>query len=367
MQPKNGGPAFFYGNPTDDYRLNHNEYPTKNESNMIFSGLIQKMVRYDNSGIIEMNIVSFIFFLVYGLFWIGIFDRTSIGQYLQERNISAAFSIMDIVVAFVYKDQLMGAVEAFVSMPLKFVNILLSINNISETMSGYLSVTATGKCDQCVNEIQQFFEILRAINYITLHLYLKGKDKIRAPYSDRIANVIYLYSDDYTSPAAQLKLLIKEAKRSVKFFALRGYLSDPDEINVNTKFDELSAKLDVSLQSTSVVAPPELKDQLNVAMGFYILLIIPLNMYSLVNTLTPLMLPIIMYMFIGSIITKWWIGDPFDPNPRTQRFDYYKIREENDISIEWGEWYALTRKQQMENMYYSVLPCVHEQKKPVSL
>lgn len=179
-------------------------------------------------------------------------------------------------------------------------------------------------------------------------------------------NVIMAYSKDSKDPASNMKVCSMELQRLIGLFHRKGYLQGVEAKSIYDKCGDLQDVLNSVEQGKMVTSPALLYNQLLLAVGIYILIIIPIQMYGLINNLTPLMLPVIMYLFTGAIYYRWYLGDPFDENPRGVRFNYTLIRSNNKIILEKYFQYAMERKKRrFDGIRQSDLPCPHAPKRPL--
>ncbi len=340
-------------NPNDDDR-----------PSIIGGDFIKGFIEYDKIGIVPITIIIFVTFYVWGYIWTVFFDRTDIGAYIQQRNISGAFSIMDLVIAFVYRDQLASAVQDYVATPTRYVKLVLELDNIGQYTAQFVSIVSTGECQDCRAEVWECFQWLIAYNYFALQLFLKERERTHAPYSDGIMGGIVAYSKDSKDPASNMKVCSMELQRLIGLFHRKGYLQGVEAKSIYDKCGDLQDVLNSVEQGKMVTSPALLYNQLLLAVGIYILIIIPIQMYGLINNLTPLMLPVIMYLFTGAIYYRWYLGDPFDENPRGVRFNYTLIRSNNKIILEKYFQYAMERKKRrFDGIRQSDLPCPHAPKR----
>lgn len=346
-------------------------YGSKRQPEILGASLLKKLQQYDAIALFEITGAMLFFFFIWGLMWMAIFDRTSIGAYIQARNISAAFSVLDLIIAFVFRDQLTSAVQDFIATPMKYIAIVLAVKNIANESASFFSTTVDKNCKICMSQTNRFFELIIALNYTALHLYLREPERVARPFGKQldgtgdnfIEEKVKIFADDYRMPISQLELMIRELLRLISYFSRIGMVNPQEETVLYNQFRQLEEKLNIVQEGTMVSTPTLLYNQLLISVGVYILVIIPIQMYSLINTMTPLMLPVIMYLFLGAIVYKWWLGDPFDPDPRGDRFDYYKIRQDNEDVINNAWWYAQERKDAtISTNIFSDIPCVHKKR-----
>jgi predicted membrane chloride channel (bestrophin family) len=330
------------------------------QPSMIGGDIIRSFIEYDKIGIVPITIIIFTAFFIMGYIWTVFFDRTDIGAYIQERNISGAFSIMDLVIAFVYRDQLASAVQDYVATPTRYVKMVLELDNIGQYTAQFVSIVSTGECQDCREEVYECFQWMIAYNYFALQLFLKEKERTIAPYSAGIEDVIARYSKDPRDPASNMKVCSMELHRCIGILHRKGYIQGVEAKSIYDKCGDLQDVLNSVEQGKMVTSPAILYNQLLLAVGIYILIIIPIQMYSLINNLTPLMLPVIMYLFTGAIYYRWYLGDPFDENPRGVRFNYTQIKSQNKLKLEKYFEYAMERKKKrFEHLRNIDLPCPH--------
>jgi hypothetical protein len=338
---------------TDYYDVEEKNRTSRDQMPMIFTDTVRQFLDYDRIGFVELTLAILAFFFFAGYMWSVFFERTGIGAYLQARNIAAAFSIMDLVIAFVYRDQLASAVQDFIATPTRYVNIVLSLRDLGWDIAGMLSARSDSECELCKKQINELYDVMKAINYLLLRMFIV-EDRTTRTYDDDFEHVIVKFTSNVRSPSANLRICNVELLRRISLMAHQGTFRDSEETTIYNQLHELTLALRAVDQSSMVVQPTILYNQLLLAVAIY----------SLINNLTPLMLPVIMYLFLGAIIYRWWLGDPFDADPRGDRFNYDMIRIQTKLELEAANRYALYRDDiNYESDSFQTIDCIHKERK----
>lgn len=77
----------------------------------------------------------------------------------------------------------------------------------------------------------------------------------------------------------------------------------------------------------TVVTPQIFNVFINVALGFYFVIIIPFKIVTVAKWYVLLLYPILMHILTGAVIARMWIGEPFDTNRKLTVMNYRWWRE----------------------------------------
>lgn len=76
---------------------------------------------------------------------------------------------------------------------------------------------------------------------------------------------------------------------------------------------QVVAVLGIAILSKKVTLPDMIIEKIIIAAAItYVCISIPRTVLGLINDMTPLMIPVILYLILAATVFRWWLGDPFE-------------------------------------------------------
>lgn len=321
------------------------EFGSSFTSTVFGDALVNKAMQYSLNGIVTVTIIIVFVFFVWGIACTILFTRTFVGEELVQRNIGGVFDVVSLVIAFVYRDWLTNAVLEFNSRPKQYNTVLSYLKKTSEiTASAFMSSLCNlDHNEELIVRLKYLFDLYRAFNYFLLQIFRPRDEFIKRPYEDNVEKLLQKHSISPGDPVHDCNLLIVEMRTTVMKIRndLRVIDSQQEKFIING-INQISEFLEqVNIASTSK-QPDIFSYHLMFIMFLYIVVVIPCLMYSEVNTMMPILYPIILFLFLGAIIFRWRIGDPFEDN-NYHGFNPEGVRADALVSLNNMENYMFSR------------------------
>lgn len=315
------------------------------------NSIISRFVQYSISGITIITIFMLIGFGIIGLAWSAVFERTRFGEVLETIDIPGAFAIVNIVIAFVYSDWLNRAVREFTSLPKQYVQLVDSTRKIASKVAVYSSAICTdiSQNKEGMRLLDQLFDLMRAFNYVLPHVFSSALEHEKRPYSNETHNLVSEYMRNKTDVVEFLYSCTQEISRDVVLLHQSGLLNARGEQEIMDELDKQIEFLD-SLRSSALVKQPEIFNfHLSLIFGIYLFFVVPMQLYNQTGKWLPLMYPFIMFLFVGMIVYRWYLGGAFESNGLFSGFKPEVIRGGLNLYLEEKKLYVMKRNFYMSN------------------
>ena len=317
--------------------------PTYNTS--FGNSIISRFVQYSISGITIVTIFMLLGFGVIGLAWSAIFERTRFGEVLETIDIPGAFAIVNIVIAFVYSDWLNRSVREFTALPNQYVALVNSTRRITNKISIYVSVSCNDITNNGIGHriLNETFELLKAFNYKLPYAFNNNVETEKRPYGDATHQLITKFMRQDTNIIDFLSSCTTEVARNVVQLRKLNLIDSRGEEEIIDEIDKQNDFMD-SLRTGAFVKQPEIFNfHLSLIFGIYLFLVVPMQLFNQTGKWLPLMYPFIMFLFVGMIVYRWYLGGAFESNGLFSGFKQEIIRGDLALFIEEKKAYVSER------------------------
>lgn len=321
-----------------------------------------------------ISVVFFSYFVVSGA-WVALLSIKPIKDEIDNVDLSAAISALNLIVAFITRDQILTRINAVLSPLEKYHALLQRLRTLHEnTFSVFRAklVAFQRSLQSCCGEhgdmraTLPIFEQWLKMMYLTgtgtitnvqlmtlwsLRVFLTYKDVVN-DYTDfgiteeelatsrSTPEEQYGYSAE-DKPLTILRALLRQQKEQ-KDAAAQPLVMDGGErpsvtpalrtaesITIDKSIDLLEDALNEVERVSEVQAPPILDRSKTITLMLFLLLIIPLQIFNDVGILSIVFTPIILLIFSFTLVVAWYVGSPFDGNSHWSGGAVYEWRRRN--------------------------------------
>ena len=274
------------------------------------------------------------------------FELTSLGDVLQNYNIVGIFLILEFFLAFSFRDTVKESNLRYIKTPTQYRDLLDNIMNIAKVMSLAIderfAATDSGrtgveqrylvKTDD-IKRISKVFTYVRWANFFSLPIFSESY-RILPVFID---NALFHYLTgklcDFTRPETIIEALMVGIVRKAGELRNSKVLDNSQEEQVTAAANKVSEILNKIRITKNISSPPMMGI---IAMGMivvFVLIVIPLQVYSAIGVLTPVFYPIIAVLFSSYFLFAYFYNDPFSPFTHYKAMDFAEWRTENRDQI----------------------------------
>jgi len=315
------------------------------------------LLQYVTTGIVIMLVLAFIFFMIVGFGWVFFYENTAIGDYVSPLAVSSAFDVMNFIVALLIPKLFLEMMTRYSANPKAYIDILAHIIDTHYIIAVHVanSYTTLMSCPKCKANVLKLFHTCRTFNYLLLHLFRNSTEVLVRPYDKQFKTNMEHYAKD---PLSQLQFTIAEIYLYTDALKENKLIDSHAENEIGASVEMLRLALNQTYKAHFYEDPPIFNYIIYAIMGFFVLCVVPLQLYAHGKWLTILGYPIVSSFFLGIPFISWWLGDAFSTHSRNTAFDSIKIRDEVETRMNEVEKYAFCRAENDSDVK-SNLKCLH--------
>lgn len=299
----------------------------------IFVQIIVAYNRFVQEGILQALFCGLTIFEAIACLMTLCFELTSLGDILQNYNIVGIFLILEFFLAFSFRDTVKESNQRYIKAPTHYRHLLDKILGIAKTMPRSIDNRyQISPEDQ--QRIARLFAYVRWANFFTLPIFSEVH-RIVPIFMD---NAMYHFLSvdmlcDFTKPETIIEALMFSISQRAGELHNSKILDQSQENTIVEATEEVSKILEQIRITKEIASPPMMQI---VSMGIiiiFILVVIPLQIYSTIGVLTPVFFPIIAILFSSYFFFAYFYNDPFSPYTHYRAMDFVGWRSENRDAI----------------------------------
>ncbi len=298
--------------------------------------IVQAVVAYNHlvrEGILQAVFCVIAFFVAISSLITFLFELTSLKDILMSRNITGVFLLMDFILALQYRDTIRKVMIKFQRGPKLYWELLHQILRIGSSIS--TSVHERTKVGPREREVlNSLYEILYWLNFVSLRIFsLQSRAEPISMSASMYILLVHQLGQDPSRPIDISKALLFVVARQAGELRDYSVLSTPQETMVRKEVEKTIDLLE-DIERESVIGVPPMIDLITLAViALFILFVIPLQIYSMVDILTPLLYPIIAIVFSSFFLFWIYYNEPFSPFSHYKAMDFHAWRRDNNDAL----------------------------------
>jgi hypothetical protein len=333
-----------------------------------FSRNVEDIVSAASGGVfLVLFVVLIIYFSVSGLLTL-IFSIDGVNQSITSRNFSASFAILGFIIALITRDWMEGSgkkiiggiklYRKFVASIQQFHNDLHSIFraqfiDLQKVLNSGVDIperlatqwiALAGESIKISASIQQLLALysLRIFLEVDNVLDYEGYDITEAELAWARRLPKDSYGHDSTSPIAIVGALLRSLSDTVHgisspFVQPLPTISQTQVMILNTSLDRLNIAAEEIMANKLITEPAIFRRAYMFIIIVFLGLLVPLDIYSSVDVYTPVVAPLVMFLYTLPLILSWYANNTFSQHPNWTGPDFYEWRRNVYNSIFFDE------------------------------
>lgn len=310
------------------------------------NSVVQLMVAYNHlvrEGILQAVFYALTLFVGIGCLVTFLFELTSLKDILNQRPITAVFAMLEFMLVFQYRDTVKKVMVRFQRAPRWYFELLRKLSDIAETVSCSVDErwAAKARPDEQTS-LNALFLVLCWANFMALPMFSQPHRALPISMPAGLYHEVRnKMKKDISQPIEWVAAMLYIANR------LAGDLRN-DKVFTASQESQILAQIKQAedilrqVEADRVLGIPPIIDLITLGViGLFVLFIIPLQIYSLVDILTPLLYPIIAIVFTSIFLFWIYYNEPFSPFSHYKAMDFAKWRSDNNKRIRNYQYLSL--------------------------
>lgn len=310
----------------------------------IVAPLMKSMFHTINTGIVFLTSMEIIFFVAIAIGWLLIYQIDVVGDEIRMQNFAGAFGSITFAVALITNDLVRGAKLKSTARVRLYAGLLDEIDTLKRTLASVrLSVLHEGKrtwkrdtgADDVKAETARVaLSHLRELS-ILLFMMTKYSYQLFQPfdpypdYQEFIDHDVYVEFDELLRAPIGAKMrsetvtdIFKNAilymQTHLAHLLTTGVIQDAMYTQVNANIKSISDEVATITRARRIYTPTIFVNLEYFILGFYLLVLIPLEVYSNTENWMILIYPAVLVIYLSEILYGFWLGDPLMRHARFQ-------------------------------------------------
>ena len=301
------------------------------------------LIAVDN-GTIFLICITILVFGVIGIGWLVVYNINVVSTEIESRDFADAFGSIVFVIGLITNTLIMEAKATSTARPRMYDALLYSLTNMARKLSGVrVAVSHQGgghewrrnaeggdsythetlpKVNQHIHDMAMYIFVMTRYSFIVFQPADPHRDYLEYvsaeeynKYEDILSQTVgaRFKSESATNIFANAILHIETQLMHMHH---NGVIPSGTYTNMSAVLDDISNKVhDITVSMR--IATPRIFDQLSYAvLFFYLVILLPLQVYSNVNWWMILVYPIALFIYVSNILFGAWMGDPLMTHPR---------------------------------------------------
>jgi hypothetical protein len=337
-----------------------------------FASMVDNLMSAASGGLIWILVVLFFIFFLVCSFWVAVLSIPSVKSTLEDKSVSASLATLGFVVAIITSDAISRR-ERAILMPLRRYNrLVISIRSLHQNIysvfrskmiqfdriifdmgskrggqrfndqlkilyqwlalaSSTLSTTSTYLQLMAVWSLRVFLKIDPILDYEDFGITQRELDySINLPFEE----YGYVKKDPVTIMSALLRRQKEQIQATTEKLTKGVPSVNESQSNLLQNGLESVGLIFHEIEVARNVSQPRIfAASKNFVLIFFLLVIIPIDIFSSVDVLTLIIGPLVLFLFSMMLIVLWYIGSAFSPYPRWEGPRFYEWRRDLYASI----------------------------------
>lgn len=337
-----------------------------------FTVVVENLFSAIAGGLVWISVVVVFAYFLVSSFWVGIFSISSVEQAITSRNLGEAFAALSFVIAFITSNQITRRIKVITTPIRLYREMVMAIQRLHEDFHAvYRSQVLDfqkkvrlreGQLDeQFVHDMKVWLDlvgdtfrstatVIQLLNLWALRIFLQVDNVL--DYTDfgitelEIHRSIELPKKSYgmlgNDPIDISIALIRKIKQAIQGASTGLSDNTPKPTNaqtnlLQTSLNNLEERVVNVRVNHDVRIPTILNTAENVVLAIFLVVLIPIVIYSAIDIFTLIICPIVLFLYSMTLIFSWYIGSAFEEEPRWIGPDFFKWRRDLYRSIYYDE------------------------------
>lgn len=307
--------------------------------------LVEGMFQAVHNGIIFVTSMAIIIFTAIGVMWFLIYDIDIVHEQVISQDFSNAFGPITFIIALITNSLIQEAKSKSTARTRMYADLIYHIEILIRKLAGMrLAIIHEGRDREWRRNPSEYVgtsapenakTVEKHIKDLSMYLFIMAKHSytLFQPHDPHIDHLQYVdekkldtYENVVETPiGAKLKYESETSIFDNTVLYMETHLIHLNQSGVipNSLYTSIVNVLDsISKQVNGItmaqrIATPKIFDQLYIAaLGFYLLILVPLQIYSGSEAWIVLIYPVVLIFYVGPILYGFWLGDPLMRYPR---------------------------------------------------
>ena len=329
--------------------------------------IINVVLQYQLAGFIVVIFLGVILLANVGIIWSLFLEFTILKDILVERRgFATVFAVADLIIAFIFREWLSRALTAYEIAPRQLHELMTRIRCLSEDYNSLLVRPTVAESIHHVKRlvIEEINDLMVALNYHSLRLYLEAEDQQHAHYSDALKERVDKWAFARTDTRQIMGCFVSDVRQNIKRAHMFTCITEAGMSRLLQHTDAVTTVLEQFHQGADIRTPGVFSVVLVTAMAFYLIVVTPITMYSQIDVYVCVVYPVVMALIFGPVFFRFWIKDPFERFSRFRGNHYYEWRSKNLMSLRQYRREALIRwEYESKDNRHAVLNVIDEMRR----
>lgn len=331
----------------------------KDEMAASFHGL-NIFLRYYDAGFLEAALILLLLLAVVALLWVLALEYTFLSNVISGEDVPSSFTIVNLIIALVYGDLIRQSLTTYDTPPRQMHNLqhrvsqlarqfmthhriprVLRVRATSEFVRERSAANGTQVVDKEVARsvvrqlVDRPFDLCKAMSVYSLQLYFEPRNDQEheqiPPYLLREIRSWNLLQNG--NVVGTLEELLDKWSRAMTDASSEDVLSQAGMQAVESEASEIRKLIQEFKLGRDIRVPDIFYGILRLVLIIYLFVMLPISIYDSIHVYMPISFALVVFMIIGPVYFRWWLGSAFERHARYVGMDFYTWRARLHLKI----------------------------------